>query len=285
MTPLDGVVATPNEGDRRADLEQLKEGAALLTQHGNRVAALALLWAAVAIDPVDQVVHRRLAAALATGGDLDGAAHEYVRYVEFLLPRGELELATAELHYAAQTLGRVQKLTDAVVRVKAQLPELLEMSRERVAPIAAPTAEQHDAVNPWTTTPVDEKVVQLPIAHQTRATFHTCLHDDGEAAWLQLEGGTDEVLPDKVRLMHGDEVLETRRCIPMPAGRKSHARPDGESLVWVVLRAPEEMLRAIDRDEGDRYKVEAFVNGEWLAADLEDTGCRFGMKRRETRTA
>jgi hypothetical protein len=55
--------------------------------------------------------------------------------------------------------------------------------------------------------------------------------------------------------------------------------------VWVVLRAPEEMLRAIDRDEGDRYKVEAFVNGEWLAADLEDTGCRFGMKRRETRTA
>jgi hypothetical protein len=284
MTPLDGVVATPNEGDRRADLEQLKEGAALLTQHGNRVAALALLWAAVAIDPVDQVVHRRLAAALATGGDLDGAAHEYVRYVEFLLPRGELELATAELHYAAQTLGRVQKLTDAVVRVKAQLPELLEMSRERVAPIAAPTAEQHDAVNPWTA-PVDEKVVQLPIAHQTRATFYTCLHDDGEAAWLQLEGGTDAVLPDKVRLMHGDEVLETRRCIPMPAGRKSHARPDGESLVWVVLRAPEEMLRAIDRDEGDRYKVEAFVNGEWLAADLEDTGCRFGMKRRETRTA
>jgi hypothetical protein len=284
MSPLDGVVATPTESDRRADLEQLKEGAALLTQHGNRVAALALLWAAVAIDPVDQVVHRRLAAALATGGDLDGAAHEYVRYVEFLLPRGELELATAELHYAAQTLGRVQTLTDAVVRVKAQLPELLELSRQRVAPIAAPTAEQHDAVTPWTA-PVDEKVVQLPIAHQTRATFYTCLHDDGEAAWLQLEGGTADVLPDKVRLMHLDEVLETRRCIPMPAGRKSHARPDGESLVWVVLRAPEEMLRAVDRDEGDGYKVQALVNGEWLAADLEDTGCRFGMKRRETRSA
>jgi hypothetical protein len=284
MSPLDGVVATPNEGDRRADLEQLKEGAALLTQHGNRVAALALLWAAVAIDPVDQIVHRRLAAALATGGDLDGAAHEYVRYVEFLLPRGELELATAELHYAVQTLGRVQQLTDAVVRVKAQLPELLEMSRQSVAPIAAPTAEQHDTVNRWTQLP-DEKVVQLPVAHQTRVTFYTCLHDDGEAAWLQLEGGTVELLPDKVRLMHGDEVLETRRCIPMPAGRKSHARPDGESLVWVVLRAPEEMLRAIDRDEGDSYKVEALVTGEWLAADLEDTGCRFGMKRRETRSA
>jgi hypothetical protein len=286
MTPLDGVVATPNEGDRRADLEQLKEGAALLTQHGNRVAALALLWAAVAIDPVDQSVHRRLAAALASGGDLDGAAHEYVRYVEFLLPRGELELATAELHYAAQTLGRVQKLTDAVVRVKAQLPELLEMARERVAPVAAPTAELHDPVTPRTSS-VEEKVVQLPIAHTTRVTFYTCLHDDGEAAWLQLEGGTAEILPDKVRLRHRDEVLETRRCIPMPEGRKSHARPDGDSAskVWVVLRAPEEMLRAIDRDEGDDYLVEGLVNGEWLAADLEDTGCRFGMKRRETRTA
>ena len=288
MSPLDGVVATPNEGDRRADLEQLKEGAALLAQHGNRVAALAVLWAAVATDPVDQSVHRRLAAALASGCDLEGAAHEYVRYVEFLLPRGELELATAELHYAAQTLGRVQKLTDAVVRVKAQLPELLERSRERVEPIAAPTTELHDEIKPeikpWVA-PVEQKVVQLPVAHQTRVVFYTCLHDDGEAAWLQLEGGTDLVLPDKVRLLFRDEILETRRCIPMPAGRKSHARPDGDSKVWVVLRAPEEMLRAIDRDEGDGYRVEALVNGEWLAVDLEDTGCRFGMKRRETRSA
>lgn len=280
--------ATPTDRDRRADLEQLKEGAALLAQHGNRVAALAILWAAVAMDPVDQSVHRRLAAALASGGDLEGAAHEYVRYVEFLLPRGELELATAELHYATQTLGRVQKITDAVVRVKAQLPELLERSRQRLEPIAEPTAELHDEINPAVralTVPAENKLVQLPIAHQTRVVFHTCLHDDGEAAWLQLEGGTDELRPDKVRLMFRDAVLETRRCIPMPAGRKSHARPDGDSKVWVVLRAPEEMLRAIDRDEGDGYRVEALVNGEWLVVDLEDTGCRFGMKRRETRSA
>ena len=288
MSPLDGVVAAPTEGDRRADLEQLKEGAALLAQQGNRAAALAMLWSAVAMDPVDRSVHRRLAAALASGGDLEGAATEYVRYVECLLPRGELELATAELHYAAQTLGRVQKLTDAVVRVKAQLPELLERSRERVDPIAEPTTEHHDKiepeVDPWTV-PAEQKVVQLPVAHQTRVVFFTCLHDDGEAAWLQLEGGTDLVLPDKVRLMFRDEILETRRCIPMPAGRKSHARPDGDSKVWVVLRAPEEMLRAIDRDEGDGYRVEALVKGEWLAVDLEDSGCRFGMKRRETRSA
>jgi len=285
MTPLDGVVATPardeqDASDRRADLEQLKEGAALLAQHGNRVAALAVLWAAVAIDPVDHAVHRRLAATLASGGDLDGAAHEYTRYVEFLLPRGELEAATAELHYAAQTLGRVETLVGTVTNVAAQLPALLEASRTRVAPIAQPTAELHDVVE-IAAPVVDESVVRLPIAHPTRVTFYTCLHDDGEAAWLQLEGGTDEVLPEKLRLMRANQVLESRSCIPMPAGRKSHARKDGESKVWVVLRAPEEMLRAIDRDEAEDYRVEALVNGEWLAVDLEDTGCRFGMKRRE----
>jgi hypothetical protein len=287
MTPPDGVVATPTQSDaaeRRADLEQLKAGAALLAQHGNRVAALAVLWAAVAIDPVDHAVHRRLAATLASGGDLDGAAQEYARYVEFLLPRGELEAATAELHYAAQTLGRVQTLTDSVMSVAAQLPALLETSRARVAPVAAPSAEQHDPLD-IAVPHVGAGVVRLPVAHATRVTFYTCLHDDGEAAWLQLEGGTADVLPEKVRLMRSGSVLETRRCIPMPAGRRSHARPDGDSKVWVVLRAPEEMLRAIDRDEADDYSVEALVNGEWLAVDLEDTGCRFGMKRRETRTA
>ncbi len=284
MTPQDGVAVTTEMADRSADLEQLKEGAALLTQHGNRVAALAVLWAAVAIDPVDHSVHRRLAATLASGGDVDGAAHEHARFVEFLMARGDIEGATAELHYAAQTLGRVQPLVDAVTMMVAQLPALLETARERTGPIASPTAEMHEELG-LAMPIVDASVVHLPVRHATRVIFHTCLHDDGEAAWFQLEGGTSDDLPEKVRLLRGSEVLETRRCILMPAGSKSHARPDGESRVWVVLRAPEEMLRAIDRDEADDYTVEALVNGEWLAVDLEDTGCRFGMKRRETRTA
>jgi hypothetical protein len=287
MTPLDGVDATPaasEAADRRADLEQLKQGAALLAQAGNRVAALAVLWAAVAIDPVDHAVHRRLAATLASAGDLEGAAHEYARYVEFLLPRGELEAATAELHYAARTLGRMKPLADAVSKITAELPALLDYSRRNAGPVALPTIDAHDPVE-IAAPPAAEPLVQLPVTHPTRVTFYTCLHDDGEAAWLQLEGGTDELVPEKVRLLRGGTVLETRGSIPMPEGRKSHARPNGDSKVWVVLRAPEEMLRAIDRDEADDYSVEALVKGEWLDVDLEDTGCRFGMKRRETRTA
>lgn len=284
MSSLDGATAAANASDRRADLEQLTEGAALLTRHGNRVAALAVLWAAVAIDPLDHVVHRRLAATLASAGDLAGAAQEYARYVEFLLPAGDLEAATAELHYAARTLGRVQAIAETVADVTARLPALLEQSRQRTGPAAEPTVEAHDPVviaDPA----AGASMVRLPIAHPTRVRFYTCLHDDGEAAWLQLEGGTAAVLPEKVRLLRGGEVLEARRCIELSAGQKSHARPDGESRVWVVLRAPDEMLRAIDRDAADDYRVEALVNGEWIDADLEDTGCRFGMKHQGARTA
>lgn len=280
MTPLDRVVANPDVADRLADLEQLKQGAALLTQHGNRVAALAVLWAAVAIDPQDHTVHRRLAATLAGGGDLDGAAEEYARYIEYLLPRGDLATATAELHYAAQTLGNVEAIRATAASVTQQLPSLLTASRERVEAIAAPTVEAHEPVEIAATAPAST-LVQLPVAHTTRVTFYTCLHDDGEAAWLQLEGGTAALVPEKVRLLRGGQALETRRCITLPAGRKSHARAEGESVAWVVLRAPEEMLRAIDRDEAQDYTVETLVNGEWLAVDLEDTGCRFGMQRRE----
>src|SRR2546430_7104712 len=73
-------------GPSRSDLDALKDGAAMLSAAGNRVAALSLLWSAVAIDPLDLTAHRRLAATLATGGDIDGAAGELAPYIDFVLP-------------------------------------------------------------------------------------------------------------------------------------------------------------------------------------------------------
>jgi hypothetical protein len=277
------AVTSSDAGGRSTDLEQLKAGAVLLTQHGNRVAALALLWAAVAIDPVDRTVHRRLAATLATAGDLDGAAQEYARYVEFLLPRGDIEGATAELHYAATTLGRMRAITDAAVTVAAELPALLETARQRNGPGPQPITEARAPIDVVTTI-AHSPVVQLPVAHAARITLYSCLHDDGEGEWLQLEGGTIDVLPEKVRLLHGARVLETRSCIPT-RGRKSHARVDGTSKVWVPLGAPDELLNAIDHHAPHDYTIEALVDGEWLDVDLVDTGCRFGIRPRETRTA
>ena len=109
--------AAPQSGPNRSDLEALKDGAAMMIQAGNRVAAMALLWSAVAIDPTDLASHRRLAATLASGGDIDGAADEYARYIEFMLPLGEVGRATLELSYGASVLGGHQALHEAAEKI------------------------------------------------------------------------------------------------------------------------------------------------------------------------
>src|SRR6185503_16579905 len=103
----------------RSDLDALKDGAAMLTQAGNRVAALAVMWSAVAIAPTDLGAHRRLAAMLANAGDLDGAANEYARYVEFMLPIGDVGRATMELAYGAKVLGGHPALHEAAEKIVA----------------------------------------------------------------------------------------------------------------------------------------------------------------------
>ena len=107
----------PARGPNRSDLEALKDGAAMMIQAGNRVAAMALLWSAVAIDPTDLASHRRLAATMAHGGDIDGAADEYARYIEFMLPLGEVGRATLELSYGASQLGGHPKLHEAAEKI------------------------------------------------------------------------------------------------------------------------------------------------------------------------
>src|SRR2546428_12147429 len=101
----------------RSDLDALKEGAAMLTQAGNRVAALALMWSAVAIDPTDLGAHRRLAAMLANSGDVDGAANEYARYIEFMLPIGDVARAPMELGYGAKVPGGHPALHEAPEKI------------------------------------------------------------------------------------------------------------------------------------------------------------------------
>jgi hypothetical protein len=76
---------------------------------GNRIAALALLWAAVALDPLDLAAHRRLVAVLANSGDLSGALDEHARYREFLRARGEFVALRNEVTYAAATLGELMR--------------------------------------------------------------------------------------------------------------------------------------------------------------------------------
>jgi len=242
----------------RSDLDALKDGAAMLSQAGNRVAALAVMWSAVAIAPTDLGAHRRLAAMLANAGDLDGAANEYARYIEFMIPIGDVGRATMELAYGAKVLGGHPALHAAAEKivnaVRALVPGELAVS---APPLPMPRL--------------------LP-----KVPFRFCIHDDGDRHWMQLEGGTTDLVPTSVRVLdRNDEVVETRKFIPIAPGQKGHAKiiegePNG--VAWVVLGVTDEVVAALDAGKPSPYRVEAKVGDEWISTVLVDTGCRIGRR-------
>jgi hypothetical protein len=246
----------------RSDVEALKDGAAMLLAAGNRVGALALLWSAVAIDPIDLGAHRRLAAMLANAGDLDGAANEYARYIDFVLPLGDVGRAANELQYGAKMLGGHPELHEAAEKIATAVRALVPGLAALPEPLPAPRL--------------------LP-----KVPFRFCIHDDGDLHWMQLEGGTAELTPSAVRLVdRDDEVVETRKCIPLAPGQKGHARvPEGEApgVAWVVMRVTDDFVAALDAAKPMPYRIEARVGDEWLVATATDTQCRLG--RRPTKVA
>ena len=243
----------------QSDLDALKDGAAMLTQAGNRVAALAVMWSAVAIAPTDLGAHRRLAAMLANAGDIDGAANEYARYIEFMIPIGDVGRATMELAYGSKVLGghpSLQQAAEKIVNaVRALVPGDLAL--------AAPTL------------PLPRLLPKVP--------FRFCIHDDGDRHWMQLEGGTSDLVPTSVRVLdQSDEVVETRKFIPLAAGQKGHARIiEGEptGVAWVVLGVSDEVVAAFDAGKPSSFRVEVKVGDEWVSTVLVDTGCRIGRRR------
>jgi len=269
----------PQIGSQRSDLDALKDGAAMMAQAGNRVAALALLWAAAAIDPIDLTVHRRLAALLAHGGDIDGAADEYARYIEFLLPLGEVARATAELAYGANMLGGHPALQGASEKIITAVREIV------AKPQATPALPDIDRIVSLPAMP--PAPTSLPYVAPRllpKVLFRYCVHKDEDRYWLQLEGGSDDVTPSAVRMLDArDNVLETRICLPLKASDESHARivsdPDARTVAWVVIGIPDEVATALDAGRPSTHTFQAKVGADWVALDLVDTGCRHGQTR------
>lgn len=288
VTPSDesGAQAGPN----RSDLEALKDGAAMMIQAGNRVAAMALLWSAVAIDPTDLAAHRRLAATLAHGGDIDGAADEYARYIEFMLPLGEVGRATMELSYGASMLGGHPKLHEAAEKIVTAVRSIVPPAGLAIAPAMRPAAPTTAPIAPTarpsiaptrTPPPATEDSAPLPAMRLLpKVPFRFCIHADGDRHWMQLEGGTTELVPAAVRVIDAREnVIETRLCIPIASGERGHARVtgvDAPGVAWVVVGIPDDAVAAIDSGKSSPYGLQAKVDDDWLSLDLVDTGCRLG---------
>lgn len=274
----------PQSGPNRSDLEALKDGAAMMIQAGNRVAAMALLWSAVAIDPTDLASHRRLAATLASGGDIDGAADEYARYIEFMLPLGEVGRATLELSYGASMLGGHPKLHEAAEKIVTSVRSIVPPSGVAIAPTAPALHGPAPTMRPLAPTmvPSDREVAASLRAPRLlpKVPFRFCVHADGDRHWMQLEGGTADLVPFAVRVVDANEnVIETRLCIPLAAGDKGHApavEHQGPGVAWVVVGIPSDVVAAIDAGKPSPYGFQAKVDDEWLSLDLVDTGCRLG---------
>ncbi len=273
-------------GPNRSDLEALKDGAAMMIQAGNRVAAMALLWSAVAIDPTDLAAHRRLAATLASGGDIDGAAEEYARYIEFMLPLGEVGRATLELSYGASVIGGHRALHEAAEKIVTSVRSIVPPSGTALAP-SAPVIKTSPAMRPIAParTPVEIAIAApLPTPRLLpNVPFRFCVHADGDRHWMQLEGGTADLVPVAVRVVGADDnIIETRLCIPLAPGDKGHA-PAVENTVpgvaWVVVGIPNDVVAAIDAGQPAPYGFQAKVGDEWFSLDLVDTGCRLGRTR------
>ena len=273
-------------GPNRSDLGALKEGAAMMIQAGNRVAAMALLWSAVAIDPTDLASHRRLAATLANGGDIDGAADEFARYIEFMLPLGEVGRATLELSYGASMIGSHPALHEAAEKIVTSVRSIVPPAGAALTssvPVIAPFPQ----VRPVTPAraPVDIAVAApLPTPRLLpKVPFRFCVHADEDRHWMQLEGGTADLVPVAVRVIGADDnIIETRLCIPLAPGEKGHA-PSVErtmpGVAWVVVGIPNEVVAAIDAGQPAPYGFQAKVGDEWFSLDLVDTGCRLGRTR------
>jgi hypothetical protein len=285
-TLADAEGIAPQTGPSRSDLEALKDGAAMMIQAGNRVAAMALLWSAVAIDPTDLASHRRLAATLASGGDIDAAAEEYARYIEFMLPLGEVGRATLELSYGASMIGGHPALREAAEKIVMSVRSIVPPTGAALAP-SAPVIKSSPAMRPIAPAraPADVAVAApLPAPRLLpKVPFRFCVHADGERHWMQLEGGTPDLVPVAVRVLGADDtIIETRLCIPLAPGDKGHAPAVGNmssGVAWVVVGIPSGVVAAIDAGKPVPHGFQAKVGDEWFSLDLTDTGCRLGRTR------
>ena len=134
--------------DRQLEVTALCDGALTLSRLGNRIASLALLWAAVGIAPTDFPAHRRLAAALANSGDIDAAAEEYARFIEFMLKAGDFPRAALEFAYGHRAVGDHQaflKVGRQMVPLSAAVSAMALPAPSETPALSAPASSPRPA--------------------------------------------------------------------------------------------------------------------------------------------
>jgi len=108
------------------ELGALLNDAATVSRAGDHSAAIATLSSAARLGPDDLTVHRRLAAAYAVAGDLEGARREYHRFITRLALRGSIQAAAIERSYA-----KVLLVPRPITQVPTEAPARHELTEDQ----------------------------------------------------------------------------------------------------------------------------------------------------------
>jgi len=102
------------------------------------------------------------------------------------------------------------------------------------------------------------------------------IHDEGMIRWLQVEGGSWDVVPTRVRVVDeaGHTIAISYRSL---SSRIDEARSSGiggrRGLASMVFQVPDYVIEGLN-EHSNRYRFQALVEDEWWPAEMVDTGSR-----------
>lgn len=239
--------------DRPGAVAILRDGASGLAKAGQRDGAIAMLRDALALDPLDHGVHRRLSAALALAGDVDGAVSELHRYVDGQLVVGNVDHAKREIQYALERFGDHPRLVALARRNAVQIDAYAESMAEEGSNGGFEHPVTFEGLPPMTFEPEAEKD---PSTAEARATQLIARRDPRAAAvaleaaeWHLLEGRTNAASDLLLQLISSELAQHDAQLLLVDIVR-SAGRPD-------VAKAKCELLaRALRLQGNDKRAVE-----------------------------
>ena len=160
-----------------------------------------------------------------------------------------------------QKRAAISRASAARRRVR-EVSSLLDEARGRLSEISKHEARLFDGV--------------IATAKPEAVQLFWGIHDEGMIRWLQVEGGSWDVVPTRVRVVDGEgrTIAISYRSL---SARIDEARSSGiggrRGLASMVFQVPDYVIA--DLTEGtNRYPFQALVEDEWWPAEMIDTGAR-----------
>ena len=160
-----------------------------------------------------------------------------------------------------QKRAAISRASAARRRVR-EVSSLLDEARARLSEISKHEARLFDGV--------------IATARPEAVQLFWGIHDEGMIRWLQVEGGSWDVVPTRVRVVDdaGRTIAISYRSL---SARIDEARSSGiggrRGLASMVFQVPDYVIA--DLTEGtNRFPFQALVEDEWWPAEMIDTGAR-----------